>query len=81
MAALGKVDYRLKIARIDNIKFRRSLYFVKNIKKGEVVTNHHVRSIRPGYGISPKYLDEIIGKKTSQKIVLGTAVSWDHIAK
>lgn len=79
--SLGKVDYSVKNSEIDNIKFRRSLYFVKNIKKGEMVTNHHVRSIRPGYGISPKYLDEIIGCISGKDIDQGNPVRFKDLIK
>ena len=79
--ALGRIDYTKKTSEQENAKFRRSLYFIKDIAKGEVVSEDHVKSIRPGYGLAPKHYQDIIGKKTSQKIVLGTAVSWDHIAK
>ena len=46
-----------------------------------MISEEHIKSIRPGYGLAPKYYNEIIGKTTSQKILLGTAVSWDHIVK
>jgi N-acetylneuraminate synthase len=80
-SALGKVDYSKKTSEKENAKFRRSLYFIKDIAKGEVISEEHIKSIRPGYGLAPKYYNEIIGKTTSQKILLGTAVSWDHIVK
>lgn len=77
--ALGKVDYGLKSSEQGNIQFRRSLYFVKNIQAGEVITAEHVKSIRPGYGLAPKYLDKIIGQKVSHSIELGQCVTWDDI--
>lgn len=79
--ALGKVDYGLKSSEKANIKFRRSLYFVKDLKAGEVISNEHIKSIRPGYGLAPKHLNELIGKKTLQNVTAGTAVSWQHIAE
>ena len=80
-SALGKVNYSKKTSEIENAKFRRSLYFVKDIDKGEVISMEHIKSIRPGYGIAPKHYHDIIGKKASQNISLGTAVSWNHIVK
>lgn len=74
--ALGKVDYGRKSSEESNVKFRRSLYFVKDIKKGEVITEEHIRSIRPGYGLPPKFKEQIIGKTGKQDIKNGTATSW-----
>jgi len=77
--SLGRVDYGRKSSEQSNIKFRRSLYFVKDIKKGEVITAEHVKSIRPGYGISPKFLNDIIKKKSRFDIELGTPVLSKHL--
>ncbi|WP_018145935.1 pseudaminic acid synthase [Thioalkalivibrio sp. AKL6] len=60
--ALGKVDYGRKASEQGNVKFRRSLYFVKDLKAGDVITEDAVRSVRPGYGMEPKYTADIIGK-------------------
>lgn len=54
----------------------RSLYFVKDIAKGEEINSEHVRSIRPGFGLSPKFMNKVIGKFAIQNIERGTAVSW-----
>ena len=75
--ALGKVDYGPKSSEIGNIKFRRSLYFVKELKAGDRVTADSVRSVRPGYGIAPKYLEQIIGSVINSDVGFGTPVSWD----
>ena len=77
--SLGKVDYGLKSSEHGNIKFRRSLYFVKGIKKGEVITVEHIKSIRPGYGLPPKYENKIIGKTVKQDIDPGVPTSWSII--
>lgn len=61
--ALGKVDYSRKSSEIGNLKFRRSLYFVKDLRAGDMITPDTVRSVRPGYGLSPKYLEQILGKR------------------
>jgi pseudaminic acid synthase len=73
--ALGKVDYGRKSSEQVNVKFRRSLYFVKDIKSGEVITSDHIKSIRPGYGLPPKYLDRVIGKRVNSNIQQGTPTS------
>ena len=74
-ASLGIVDYGLKSSEVANVKFRRSLYFVKTLKAGEVVTRDSVRSLRPGYGIAPKYLDSIIGLTVNADVEFGVAVT------
>lgn len=77
--ALGKVDYGHKSSEQGNVKFRRSLYFVKDLKAGEVITKEDVKSVRPGYGLAPKYLDQILGRKVKVDIVSNTAVSLDFL--
>jgi N-acetylneuraminate synthase len=77
--ALGKVDYGRKSSEESNVKFRRSLYFVKDVKAGEVITDNHVKSIRPGYGIAPKYLEKIIGKIALNDIHQGTPVNKNFL--
>lgn len=77
--ALGKVDYGRKSSEQGNIKFRRSLYFVKDIKAGEVITEDVVRSVRPGYGIAPKFFTKIIGKKMVNDADAFTAVKMSDV--
>jgi len=79
--SLGRIDYKLKSSEKENIKFRRSLYFVKDLDIGDVVTSQHVRSIRPGYGLSPKHLDFVIGKKAKRKIIKATPVKLEDIGE
>jgi N-acetylneuraminate synthase len=79
-SALGSVDYGCKASEQDNVKFRRSLYFVKDIKEGETITAEHVKSIRPGFGLAPKYLDQVLGKKVKQTVKCGRKVTMDIIA-
>ncbi len=69
--AIGKVDYTPTEKQIIGRAFCRSLYVVKDIKKGEVITEEHVRSIRPGFGGHPKYLHEILGKIAHKNYRLG----------
>ncbi|WP_217543371.1 pseudaminic acid synthase [Vibrio metschnikovii] len=78
-AALGKVNYKRTEAEKGNVKFRRSLYIVKDIKAGEVLTEDHVRSIRPGFGLAPKFYDEVIGKIVKVDISRGTPLSFELI--
>ena len=77
--SLGCVGYERKPAEEANIKFRRSVYFVKDISAGDVITKEHVRRIRPGYGLTPKLEKELIGRKVNKDIVVGTATSWELI--
>ncbi len=76
---LGRVDYTLNEKKKKSRQFARSLYIVKDIKKGEILTQEHIRSIRPGYGMHPKYLDEVLGKKVVKNCTRGTRVAWDLI--
>ncbi|HHR6142248.1 TPA: pseudaminic acid synthase [Providencia alcalifaciens] len=75
--ALGKANYERTEAEKGNVKFRRSLYVVKDIKKGEIFTPENVRSIRPGNGILPKYLDDVIGKAAKKDLSYGTPITFD----
>jgi len=77
--SLGKIDYSRKSSEQGNVKFRRSLYFVKDIMKGEIITETHIKNIRPGYGLAPKFKRDILGKRVKKNIKLGTAVTWDMI--
>ena len=77
--SLGNIDYGRKSSEQANAKFRRSLYFVKDIKEGEVITAEHVRSIRPGYGLPPKFLKKVIGMKAIKSASIGDTVTFDYI--
>lgn len=74
-SALGQVDYSRKSSEQGNVKFRRSLYFVKDMKAGDTITQDCVRSVRPGFGVAPKNLTHIIGLCVSRDIVANTPVS------
>lgn len=78
-AALGRVEYQQKPSEKENVIFRRSLYCVRDIRKGEVITSEHIKSIRPGYGVAPKFYDEIVGKKAAKDIMRGVAINWSSI--
>ena len=74
--SLGKVNYERTEAEKGNVKFRRSLYVVKDVKVGEELTHENVKSIRPGFGLAPKHLNEIIGKKATKDLNKGTALKF-----
>ena len=78
--SLGKIDYGRKSSEQANVKFRRSLYFVKDIKAGELITNKHVKSIRPGFGLAPKYIGDVIGRTILKDAQRGEAVKFNIIA-
>lgn len=79
--SLGTVDYSRKASEIGNQKFRRSLYVVEDIRKGEKFTERNVRSVRPGFGLKPKYLDDVLGRTAAAALARGTPLSWDAISK
>ena len=78
-AALGQVDYGRKSSEQGNVKFRRSLYFVKNLKAGDVITADAVRSVRPGFGLAPKYREKIIGKRLAMDAIMNSPVNYELI--
>ncbi|MDA8849256.1 pseudaminic acid synthase [Flavobacteriaceae bacterium] len=78
-SAIGKVNYSLTEKQKKGRDFSRSLYVVKDIKKDEIITERNVRSIRPGFGLHPKFLSEILGKKINQNIQKGTRMCFDYI--
>lgn len=76
-SSLGQVDYGRKSSELANVKFRRSLYFVKNLKVGDEITLDSVRSVRPGYGLAPKFFDEIVGKRVKVDVLINTPVKLE----
>ena len=74
--AVGRVNYERKQSESDSLIFRRSLYAVKDISAGEEISIDNVRSIRPGYGLKPKHLKEILGKTAKVKIERGDKLEW-----
>ena len=76
---LGKVDYGVKSSEQENIKFRRSIYFVRDLSAGDVITSTDIKSIRPGYGLLPKYMERLIGSRVLVDIKRGTATSLDMV--
>lgn len=75
--ALGKVNYERTEAEKGNVKFRRSLYFVRDLRQGDIITQDCVRSVRPGFGLAPKHLDAIIGAKLNRDVSANTPVKTE----
>lgn len=76
---MGKITYDLSPKSLKSREFARSLFITKDVKAGEIITTENVRSVRPGFGLAPKYLPAIIGKKFLSDIPKGTPVSWEQI--
>lgn len=74
--SLGQVNYGPTDAEIKSLQFRRSLYVVKDMKAGDVFTRDNLRAIRPGFGLPPKYLEQLLGKEVNHDIKKGTALVW-----
>ena len=79
-AALGGVSYERTADEKKNLCFRRSLFVVKDMRRGEVFTVEDVRSIRPGFGLPPRFLGQVIGRVAERDIVRGTPLSWDLVS-
>lgn len=77
--ALGTVNYNLTDKIIKSREFSRSLFAVENIKSGEIISENNVKSIRPGFGLHPKYLTEILGKTVKNDIAKGTPITFENI--
>ena len=77
--ALGSVSYGATVAEEKSIVFRRSLYVVKDLQAGEVLTKDNVRAIRPGLGLPTKYMEQVLGKTVKRSVLRGTALSWDML--
>ncbi len=79
--AMGKVLYGPTEKEKESLVFRRSLYIVQDLKAGDMLTPENVRAIRPGRGLPPKHLPEILGRTVGSNVRRGTPVSWDLLAK
>ena len=77
-SAVGKICYGSTNDENPSLS-RRSLYFVEDVKKGEIITKDNVRSIRPGYGLPVKYFDDILGKKVTKNVLRGTRLSFELV--
>ena len=78
--AVGKVDYKLTDKQKKGKDFSRSLYVVKDVNEGDLLTVENVRSIRPGFGMHPKYYHEVLGKQFNKSFTKGTRLSSDMIS-
>ncbi len=79
--ALQTKPYEMKEAERPNLKFRRSIYFVRDMQDGEEITKESIKRIRPGYGLEPKYFNQLIGQKVKGVIEKNTPVTWERIQK
>lgn len=79
VSSIGEVQYGPTEAEISGREKRRSIYIVKDVKKGDTFTNTNVQRIRPGKGLSPRHYNNIIGKKAVKDIIRGTPLSWNLI--
>jgi pseudaminic acid synthase len=77
--SLGNAGYDTKPAEEVNLKFRRSVYFVKDIDAGDVITQEHIRRIRPGYGLAPKFEKQLLGRTVKIDVKRGAASSWELV--
>ena len=77
--SVGKGTFKRPSIEASNKIFRRSLYFVENLKKGEIIKERHIRTIRPGFGLPPEYLSSVIGKKVTRDVFRGDRVDQSNI--
>ncbi len=78
--SLGKVTYGPIESEMDSLKFRRSIYIVKDIDRGSILTTDNMKCIRPGYGLEPKHYNELIGKKVNCDLEMGAPMKLAYIA-
>lgn len=79
--ALGQVDYGRKSSEQGSVMFRRSLYFVKDLKAGDVITSDAVRSVRPGFGLAPKHLSAVLGQPVRIDVAKNTPVTETAVCR
>ena len=75
--ALGEISYDVQEQEEKSLVFRRSLYIVEDMKAGDVITEGNMRAIRPGYGLSPRYYDVLLGRRVDRDVRRGTPLSWE----
>ena len=79
--AFGSIKFGPTKSEEKSLKYRRSLYISKEIKKGEALTSQNIKAIRPGYGMETKYLEDLLGRKVNKDLSAGTPMSWDFLEK
>ena len=77
--SLGRVNYERTEAEKGNVKFRRSLFYVRTLKEGDIITKNDIRSVRPGFGLPPKYYDKLIGSKVAMSVEENSPVTWESV--
>ena len=77
--SLGSSNWSIQDAESESRRLRRSLYVVRDVRKGESLTSRNVRAIRPGHGMSPKHFDTVLGKTFIKDLPLGTPLTFEHI--
>lgn len=77
--ALGGVQYGPTAAERKSLRFRRSLYIAADVAAGEVLTPENLRVVRPGFGLAPKYYDQLIGRRVNRDLTMGSAMQWDFV--
>jgi sialic acid synthase SpsE len=77
--ALGKVSYGATEAEENSKVYRRSLYIVRDLKAGDILTPDNLRIIRPGFGLPPKDYERLLGKRVNREVKRGTAVEWEYV--
>lgn len=75
--ALGEISYAVQPEEEKSLVFRRSLYIVEDMRAGDVITAENMRAIRPGYGLSPRYYDMLLGRRVGRDVRRGTPLSWE----
>ena len=79
--AVGKIQYGTTRQEAENIAFRRSVFCIRDLKKGETLTEENIKIIRPGYGLKPKYFQEVLGQTALRDIKRGTPLQMDMIGR
>ncbi|GHF80355.1 pseudaminic acid synthase [Thalassotalea marina] len=77
--AVGMVTYGGTVIEQDSKKYRRSIYISKDVKKGDILSAENLRIVRPGFGLAPKYWQQVLGSRVTKDATLGTALTWEHI--
>ena len=77
--SLGNGDFSRAESERSSLAFRRSIYFVRDLKAGQIITPEDIRRIRPGFGLPPKFYDDVVGKKVNIDVTVGDPVSFEKI--